>query len=152
MFKHILVPTDGSKDAQEAACAAIEFAHEEGARVTAYFALNVKALHPREYPSKSELGDIDWECAYAEHVQHQAEDALKFVAANAEKVGVPCQTRLQLTRKRPYRAIVQEATKDGCDLIYMAADTHRSWKDWFTQKKGISVMKHTTIPVLLYQH
>ena len=39
MFKHILIPTDGSKASEEAVHAGIEFAKETGARVTAYYAV-----------------------------------------------------------------------------------------------------------------
>lgn len=39
MFKHILVPTDGSPTALKAAKAAVRFAAETGARITAYYAI-----------------------------------------------------------------------------------------------------------------
>ena len=38
MFKHILVPTDGSQLSQDTARRAISFAKETGARITAFFA------------------------------------------------------------------------------------------------------------------
>jgi nucleotide-binding universal stress UspA family protein len=152
MFKHILVPTDGSQNAQEAACAAIAFAHEEGARVTAYFALNVDNLRPRPRAPVDNISEIDWDRVYAERIEKQAGDALKFVATTAKKAGVPCETRLDFTRRRPYQAIVHEAEMDGCDLIYMAADSHKTWKDWFTPAQATKVMTHTTVPVLIYQH
>ena len=39
MFKHILIPTDGSPIAVKAAKSGIRFASEIGAKVTAYYAL-----------------------------------------------------------------------------------------------------------------
>ena len=38
MFKHILVPTDGSDLSKETARRAVSFAKEAGARITAFFA------------------------------------------------------------------------------------------------------------------
>ena len=38
MFKHILVPTDGSQLSQDTARRAISFAQETGARITAFYA------------------------------------------------------------------------------------------------------------------
>ena len=37
MFKHILVPTDGSQLSQDTARRAISFAQETGARITAFY-------------------------------------------------------------------------------------------------------------------
>ena len=39
MFKHILVPTDGSELSQATAKRAVSFAKEAGARVTVFFAM-----------------------------------------------------------------------------------------------------------------
>lgn len=38
MFKHILVPTDGSQLSQETAKKAVSLAKETGARITAFYA------------------------------------------------------------------------------------------------------------------
>jgi nucleotide-binding universal stress UspA family protein len=43
MFKHILIPTDGSPTANKAVKAGIKFAKEIGAKVTAYHAIDESA-------------------------------------------------------------------------------------------------------------
>ena len=45
MFKHILIPTDGSPIAIKAVRAGIRFAHEIGAKVTAYQAIGTLLTH-----------------------------------------------------------------------------------------------------------
>ncbi len=40
MFKHILIPTDGSEISQKAIKAGVAFAKSTGARVTGYYALH----------------------------------------------------------------------------------------------------------------
>ena len=41
MFKHVLIPTDGSVVARKAVKAGVSLAKELGARVTAYYAMDV---------------------------------------------------------------------------------------------------------------
>ena len=60
MYKHILIPTDGSKLAREAGEAAVKLAGSLGARVTAFFAappatpVIFKALLPVGYATPQE--------------------------------------------------------------------------------------------------
>jgi len=76
MFKHILVPTDGSQLSQDTARRAISFAKETGARITAFFA---KPEYPVTYYGEGALIDPTTPEKFAELAEQQAEQTLDFV-------------------------------------------------------------------------
>ena len=100
MFKHILVPTDGSPVSTKAAKAAIALAKESGARVTGYSA--VEPVPARLYGEGYVVDRQD----VAEFERRSREHAKKHVAAierAARKAGVrsSCSSR---PRARPTTA------------------------------------------------
>ena len=74
MFKHILIPTDGSRTAAKAIKAGIQLAKEMGARVTGFYAQEPLPLHihGEGYIADKEL--------VAEFEKRAAEYAAKCVA------------------------------------------------------------------------
>lgn len=87
MFKHILVPTDGSELSQATAKRAISFAKEAGARVTVFFA---KPEYPIAYFGEGALIDPTTPDKFAEMAEQQANEYLGEVAklcADAGEIG-----------------------------------------------------------------
>lgn len=147
MFKHILVPTDGSELSNKAVKQAIEFAKAVGARVTGFH------VTP-EFPlvAYSDWGPIDpiTESRFREEAEKQAEKLLAAFKEQAQAAGVACDTRNK-TSDRPYEAIIDAALEQGCDLIFMASHGRRGLAGLLMGSETTKVLTHSTIPVLVYR-
>jgi nucleotide-binding universal stress UspA family protein len=146
MYRHILIPTDGSEMAHRAIAHGLSLAKSVGAKVTALTveeSFNVYDLPP------SKMNEISG--AFAEHTRHakaHAANILGSAADSAKAIGVPCET-LQMTHDRPYEAIVTTAKEKGCDLIVMASHGRGGIAAVVLGSVTNKVLTHTTIPVLV---
>ena len=147
MFKHILVPTDGSELSQDTARRAISFAKETGARITAFFA---KPEYPVTYYGEGALIDPTTPEKFAELAEQQAEQTLDFVVELGATEGVLVAKR-SLTSDIPYQAIIDAATEAGCDLIFMASHGRRGITALLLGSETNKVLTHSKIPVLVYR-
>lgn len=147
MFKHILVPTDGSQLSQDAVCSAVSFAKEIGARVTAFYA---KPEYPVTYYGEGALIDPTTPEKFAELADEQAQEILAFVEQRCRDAGVPC-AKLTLTSDIPYESIIDAATRSGCDLIFMSSHGRRGISAVLLGSETNKVLTHTKIPVLVYR-
>jgi nucleotide-binding universal stress UspA family protein len=102
MFKHILVPTDGSQLSQEAVKRAIAFAKETGARITFFYA---KPEYPVAFYGEGALIDPTTPEKFAQMADEQAKAILDTCAQLAAAEGVTCAT-LSKTSDVPYEAII----------------------------------------------
>ncbi len=150
-FKNILVTTDGTERSRKAVRAAVQLAHDEHASITGFFPLNLAAARPHiNTPWMLSVHD-DLEQTLATQMRHEAEEALAFIAEASNAAGVPCETHLAFTHHRAYLAIIEQAEKDGCDLIFMASDQRGGLAEWLVGSEATKVMTHSTVPVLLYR-
>jgi len=147
MFKHILVPTEGSPLSQDTARRAVSFAREAGARITAFYA---KPEYPVTYYGEGALIDPTTPEQFAELAAQQAEENLGFVEKLCIDAGVPC-TKLTLTSDIPYEAIIEAATQSGCDLIFMSSHGRRGLTSLLLGSETNKVLTHSKIPVLVYR-
>ena len=147
MFKHILVPTDGSELSKDTARRAISFAKDAGARITAFFA---KPEYPVSYYGEGALIDPTTPEKFAELAEQQAQQTLAFVADLGAEEGVAVST-LSLTSDIPYQAIIDAATRAGCDLIFMASHGRRGFSALLLGSETNKVLTHSKIPVLVYR-
>ncbi|MCB1932655.1 universal stress protein [Accumulibacter sp.] len=147
MFKHILVPVDGSDLSKESARRAVSFAREAGARITAFFA---KPEYPVSYYGEGALIDPTTPEKFAELAEQQAQQVLDFVVELCQAAGVAVE-RLSLTSDIPYQAIIDAATQSGCDLIFMASHGRRGISALLLGSETHKVLTHSTIPVLVYR-
>ena len=86
MFKHILVPTDGSELSSATAKRAVDYAQETGARITAFYA---KPEYRIAYFGEGALIDSTTPATFAEMAEKQAAEVLGKVAAWCKEAGVP---------------------------------------------------------------
>src|SRR4051812_42834691 len=145
MFKHILIPTDGSALSREAALEGVEFARQIGARVTACHAANHNELTQVFVASgavSKEVGD-KVEKEFAEKV----EGILGFVFDAARKASVQCQTRY-VNSSDPFASIIETAEMEDCDLIFMASHGRKGLSALVLGSETNKVLTHATIPVL----
>lgn len=147
MFKHILVPTDGSELSQATAKRAVSFAKEAGARVTVFFA---KPEYPIAYFGEGALIDPTTPEKFAELAEQQAAQYLGEVEGMCAEIGVDCAT-LAVTSDVPYEAIIEAADKSGCDLIFMASHGRRGISGFLLGSETNKVLTHSKVPVLVYR-
>lgn len=147
MFKHILVPTDGSELSRATARRAISFAKEAGARVTVFYA---KPEYPIAYFGEGALIDPTTPEKFAEMAAEQAAEYMGEVESWCSEAGVPCAS-VSATSDVPYEAIIEAAEKSGCDLIFMASHGRRGISGLLLGSETNKVLTHSRIPVLVYR-
>ena len=146
MYRHILIPTDGSELAHRAVVHGLALAKAVGARVTA---LTVEASFNVYGVPASQVTRMS--AAFGEHAeQAKAHGAriLQGVADEAKALGVPCETA-QMIQDHPYDAIVAAAKERGCDLIVMASHGRGGIAAIVLGSVTTKVLTHTAIPVLV---
>lgn len=147
MFKHILVPTDGSQLSLDTVRRAVAFAREAGASVTFFFA---KPDYPVAFYGEGALIDPTTPEKFAEMAEQQSQEILGKAAALAAEAGVPHDVRGK-TSDIPYQAIIEAAQETGCDLIFMASHGRRGFSGLLLGSETQKVLTHSTIPVLVYR-
>jgi nucleotide-binding universal stress UspA family protein len=147
MYKHILLPTDGSDLSKQAVTSCMLFAKNSGAIVL--------GIHVVPVPRVDQLE------AWMHHDPHYAErraalydkfadEYLAFVANSALAEEVPCSCK-KVQANEPCLGIVKAALQARCDLIYMAS---HGWKGGPAQLLGsetLKVLHASTIPVLVHK-
>ena len=148
MYRHLLIPSDGSEIAEKAVSAGIEFARSIGARVTAFTALpeyqmptSGEILSRRRVPSPKQ--HEDW-------AKREAEAILESIEKRAAAAGVACDSDYALC-DRPHEAIVDSAKRNGCDLIFMASHGRSGLSALIHGSETRGVLTGSKIPTLVYR-
>ena len=147
MFKHILLPTDGSPLSTRAALAGVRLAAALGARVTGVFAappatpVIYKAVLPVGYATPRE---------HERMIRKAVEHHLGAIAEAAREAGVPCET-LSVTSDFPADTILTAAKKRRCDLIVMASHSRKGLRGVLLGSETQKVLAGSRIPVLVYR-
>jgi nucleotide-binding universal stress UspA family protein len=97
MYRHILIPTDGSKLAERGVAHGLALAKSVGAKVSVIFVVE---------PAFAATGDFAI--------------VLDRAANAAREAGVSCET-IQVENVQPHQAITAAAEDKGCDLIVMSS-------------------------------
>jgi nucleotide-binding universal stress UspA family protein len=145
MFRHILIPTDGSELAGKAVNYAIALAKEQGAQVTAVTVsrpFHVVTLEPEMLTDSPD--------AYARHVAARMRKNLDVVSEAAKALGVKCNV-LSVEHEHPYQGIIDTAQTRGCDLIVMASHGRSGVAAVVLGSQTVKVLTHSNLPVLVYR-
>ena len=134
MYRHILIPTDGSELSQGALAHGIAMAKVINAKVTVVavsapfqtFFADPTLVMPGEFAK--------------EHLERARE------AASATGFGIET---VHVEHDHPYQAIIDAATQRGCDLIVMASHGRRGLSAVVLGSETVKVLTHSTIPVLV---
>ncbi|MDR7271538.1 nucleotide-binding universal stress UspA family protein [Pelomonas saccharophila] len=145
MFKHILLPTDGSQFSERAVFRGIELAQQVGARVTGIYA--APEFHLLSYRA-AELSESQDQ--FALDVQSHAEKYLAFIRDTASEAKVPCETLVERS-DHPHDAICRAAKLRQCDLIVMASHGRRGLTGLILGSETQRVLAHTDVPVLVWR-
>jgi nucleotide-binding universal stress UspA family protein len=146
MYKHILVPTDGSKLSEKAIKIAARFAAASGARITAIYV--VPEGVPTLFSGEKLYGSGVLGRQYRELVKSEANKALAVVEIEAEIAGVPYAS-VRAVAESPWRAILRAARSRHCDLIVMASHGRSGVKALALGSQTTRVLAHSKIPVLV---
>lgn len=145
MFKHLLVPTDGSPLSEAAIRVAVTFGKGFQARITGFHAIP-------EYRIFTHRIDMleDTQERFAQIAEQHAERYLGMIAQAAKEAGVPCDT-IHVTSDHPYEAIIRAAEERNCDLIVMASHGRAGVQGLLIGSETQKVLTHSRIPVLVYR-
>ena len=145
MYKHILIPTDGSKLAEKAVLHGITLAKEIGAKITALTVsepFHIMAFEPAMLEDTS--------ASYKKRTEEMAARTLGAVANAAKTAGIACET-VHVEDENPYKAIIDTAESKQCDLIVMASHGRRGMSAIVLGSETVKVLTHSKIPVLVYR-
>jgi len=145
MFRHILVPTDGSDLSHTAAVNAVALAKLSGAQITALHIAEPYSTHVQEehVPLHFVLPD-----EHEKNVQQQAAPQLAAVKKLAEVAGVRCEVRMAMS-KFPADAIVDAVEQLGCDAIVMGSHGRTGLSKLLLGSETQKVLVKTRVPVLV---
>ena len=148
MFKHILIPTDGSDLSTNAVRQGLALAKSINASVTCLYVL--PHLHMIQNPdegSRAELNRLGEELNKPKAEEHARKvlEPLERLAANE---GVKCATT-HTTSNIPYQAIIDTAHKLKCDLILMASHGRSGLQAVLLGSETTKVLTHSKLPVLV---
>jgi len=144
MFKHILLPTDGSAMSEFASQRCIALAKEMGAKMSAIYV--VPAFHVFAYSPEMVTETAE---QYKQYGEATSNKFLGFVQRAAQEAGVAC-TTLSVINDHPYEAIVQAAKDGGCDLICMASHGRKGVQGVLLGSETQKVLTHAGVPVLVF--
>lgn len=143
MYKHILLPTDGSALSERAIVSGVELARTLGASVTGFHVIA---------PYHALTGEmdmlIDTKAEYQRVALARSEKYLANLSAVAKQAGVTCDC-ISEESDRPYEAIIAAAGKRTCDLIVMASHGRSGVRGLILGSETIKVLTHSKIPVLV---
>lgn len=147
MFRHILLPTDGSPLSNRASAVALKLAKESGARLTAFHV--IAPFEPIAYVDTiAPYAGIYTAPEYKRRTARAARKLLDRVAARAKAAGVRCDALFAASRL-PWRAIIKAARAKRCDLIVMASHGRRGLDAVLLGSETTKVLTHSKIPVLV---
>ena len=143
MFKHLLVPTDGSALSEAAIQMAVTLASENGAKLTGVHVL--PQFHVFAYGPEMVA---DTEERFVRITRQRGDDYLAVVTKAATQAGVECDT-VATSRAHPYEAIVSIAAQENCDLIVMASHGRGGMRALLIGSETQKVLTHSHIPVMV---
>jgi len=147
MFKHILVPTDGSTLSLRAAKNAVRFAKAHGARITAFYA--APEYHPNIAGDYIPANFVP-PSAFEKQIQKTADKYLDQIKKLAAVGDIPC-SGSYASSDSPYQAIIKAAKANKCDLIFMASHGRSGIAGLLIGSETNKVLTHCKLPVLVYR-
>ena len=148
MYKHILIPTDGSPTADKAVEAGLEFAREAGARVTLF-----TAVPEYEVPSEAAMLARHPIVSVEEHDRRSAAKAREVLASaerRARDAGIAFDSDYAQSN-RPSQAIVAAARGHACDAIFMSSHGRAGLAKLWHGSETEEVLTSSAIPTLVYR-
>ena len=145
MYRHLLVPIDGTDLSIEVVGNAVALARPLGARITFFHASEDHAGSLRGEADVVRLTSReDYDYAYT----GRPRELLAKAEAGARAFGVPCES-VHVVNDKPAQAIVAAARSTGCDLIFMASHGARGRLGMAFSSETLGVLINAGLPVLV---
>jgi nucleotide-binding universal stress UspA family protein len=146
VFRHILVPIDGSKPSLAAVRHAARLAREQKARLTAFWV--APNWEPNLYAYEGHVpGGFVSPSQHKAHVRDAARRRYAAAKKAAAAEGSAC--RFQYVEGSvPYLEIVKAAGKNRCDLIVMASHSSGLFRLLLGSQTN-KVLAHAAVPVIV---
>lgn len=143
MYRHLLVPTDGSPLSVQAVGQALQLAAALGAQATILTVVE---------PFYSFAASPDHQGADRERYERHAREAAEAILADAREqaatLGVTVRTKA-VGSEHPDQMIIDVAASSGCDLIAMASHGRRGVGALLLGSVTRKVLTHASLPVLV---
>jgi nucleotide-binding universal stress UspA family protein len=146
MYKHILVPTDGSKLSAKAIRSAAGLAKACRAKLTGIYV--IPRYEPPVYSEGAMLGMPVSRRVYLESAEKTAKKALAVVEIESQTAGVASST-VSVVGDRPWQAIIDAAKRRKCDAIVMASHGRKGLTGLLLGSETVKVLTHSRVPVLV---
>lgn len=142
MFKHILVPVDGSETSMSALSKAAGLAKAFGSEVTAVYVLD-------PYPFTGVGADFAYgQAQYLNAANAEANNALEAVKQRMQEEGVPVKTMVS-EGHAVHEGVVRVAESEGADLIVMGSHGRRGLEKLVLGSVAQRVLSSAKIPVMV---
>ena len=145
MYKHVLIPTDGSELSSKAEAAGLTLAKALDAKTTA-----LTVTPPFQFIGTDPMMLVGSEPEYEKAQAARAEKTLERVKTTAAAIGVPVETK-RVVSARPFEAIIATAKELGCDMIFMASHGRSGVAGLLLGSETTKVLTHSKIAVLVYR-
>ena len=145
MYKHILIPTDGSEVAEKAVAAGLEYAAEAGAKVTLF-----TAVPEYRTPGEGEVisGRAMSMADHARDSEKKAHGILASACGKARAARLAFETDFAQSNQ-PWQAIIDAAKRHGCDVIFMGSHGRKALSRLVHGSQALDVLSHCDIPTLV---
>ena len=147
MFRHILLPTDGSQLSLAAIHAGIEMAKTHGAAVTIYHALE-------PFPVWFHSGSRQITPDLLKRLEAEQLEAGERLAGEAKRLAEQAGVQVSAEVDRPNSpadGVVDAARRLGCDMIFMASHGRTGVERLLLGSVTQKVLVRSTVPVLVYR-
>jgi len=145
VYKHLLLPTDGSDFSERAALYGIKLAKALNARVTV-----ITVTAPWQAIAIGEVAVAIPEADYETRSETNAWNFLNKITDAAKASNVSCNA-VHVRDPNPYEAIIEAAKSHGCDLIVMGSHGRRGITGFLLGSETVRVLTHSSLPVLVYR-
>jgi nucleotide-binding universal stress UspA family protein len=147
MFKHVLIPLDGSEVAEKALEYARHITDSDGGRITLLTALDVPEYPPAMYyPAGVATYEINQQ-TMNEQVIPQAREYLMRIAESLTEAGYT--TQIEAIIGEPALTIVEHAEKHDVDVIVMSTHGRTGFSRWLFGSVALKVLGSASCPVFI---
>lgn len=147
MFKHILLPTDGSELSERTSQQAVKLAKPLGAKITAVHVMGgYDIMLENQYLGSPDVPDMRQ--YYETEMAARTKKILDPIKKAALDAGVECDS-VVATGDSIYETILKQAAQSGCDVIIMASHGKKGMNDVLLGSETQKVLTHGKIPVLV---
>ncbi len=147
MYKHLLVPTDGTELSSKAVESAIALASTLNAQVTFLY---IQPEFPLPIAGEGTMLAPESREDFARGTEEQARKILNEASDVAKRSNVSSKAKTAISDV-PYEVIIDTAQQEHCDLVFMASHGRKGLAGLLIGSETHKVLTHCKIPVLVYR-